>query len=157
MEKINQWLTLAANVGVLAGIVFLIIEVEQNTRAQHGSTMQAFVAATAENNGILSASDDLTAIVVRGDSEGIDVLDPVEKRRYLHLATQVFQGWEALYLQTLNGTIDESFWKSKRPGLADTLDQQGVRDFWATNAHLWFDPRFRSEIESIAEERGIEL
>jgi len=97
------------------------------------------------------------SIIVRGDSDGMDVLDAVEKRRYLHLAIQVFQGWEALYLQTLNGTIDESFWKSKRPGLADTLDQKGVRDFWETNAHLWFDPRLRLEIESLAKEAGTEL
>ena len=33
MEKLNQWLTLAANLGVLAGLVFLALEIQQNTSA----------------------------------------------------------------------------------------------------------------------------
>jgi hypothetical protein len=157
MEKVNRWLTLVANVGVLVGIVFLIVELDQNTQSQNGSTIQAFVASTAANNSILSSSEDLMAITDRGDREGLDSLDAVEKRRYVHLAIQAFSGWEALYLQTLIGTIDESFWASKRAGLADTLTNKGVRDFWAVNADLWYDPRFRAEIEAIAKEAGIEL
>lgn len=157
MEKVNQWLALVANVGVLVGIVFLIIELDQNTRAQKGSTIQAFVASTGGNNGILASSEDLMRIADQGDREGIGALDVVEQRRYGHLAVQVFSGWEALYLQTLIGTIDESFWASKRAGLADTFRNRGVRDFWAANAKLWYDPRFREEVEAIAKDAGIEL
>ncbi len=83
MEKMNRWMTLLANIGVLVGIGFLIVEIEQNTRAQNGSTIQAFVTAAAENNTALSTSADLMAIVVRGDSEGIGALNDIERRRYL--------------------------------------------------------------------------
>lgn len=157
MERMNQWMSLLANLGVLVGIGFLIVEIEQNTRAQNGATMQAFVTAAAENNTPLSTSADLMAIVVRGDSDGIGALSDIEQRRYLSLAIQVFQSWEALYLQTESGTIEESFWASKRPGLAGTLSKRGVREFWSLNAQLWFDPRFQAEIRAIAEEAGIGL
>ena len=96
MERMNQWMSLLANLGVLVGIGFLIVEIEQNTRAQNGATMQAFVTAAAENNTPLSTSADLMAIVVRGDSDGIGALSDIEQRRYLSLAIQVFQSWEAL-------------------------------------------------------------
>ncbi|HSG97295.1 MAG: hypothetical protein GWP60_11295 [Gammaproteobacteria bacterium] len=33
-ERANQWLTLVANIGVVAGIVFLAIEIQQNTESQ---------------------------------------------------------------------------------------------------------------------------
>lgn len=33
LDSVNKWLTLTANVGVLAGIVFLAVEINQNTRA----------------------------------------------------------------------------------------------------------------------------
>jgi len=157
MEKLNQWLTLAANLGVLVGIVFLVLEIDQNTRAQNSSTIQEFVAATAENNSILATSEDLMVIASTGDLEGLDALSEVEQRRYTHLATQVFAGWESLYLQRLNGTIDPSYWESKRPGLAETFTKKGVRDFWRANAHLWYDPRFRVEIESLVEDAGIDI
>ena len=32
-DSMNKWLTLAANLGVVAGLVFLRIEINQNTRA----------------------------------------------------------------------------------------------------------------------------
>ena len=32
MEKLNQWLTLSANVGIIVGIVFLAFELNQNNR-----------------------------------------------------------------------------------------------------------------------------
>lgn len=32
LEKLNQWLTLAANLGVLIGLVFLIVELNQSNR-----------------------------------------------------------------------------------------------------------------------------
>ena len=157
MERINTWLTSLANVGVLVGIVFLIVEVNENTQSQNGTTIQAFVASTAENNTALAVSGELMAIAERGDREGLDALNPVETRRYIHLATQVFAGWEALYLQTLIGTIDESFWASKRAGLAATLANRGIQDFWLSNAALWYDARFRAEIEAIAKEASIDL
>ncbi len=33
-EKLNRWLTLGANFGVLVGIIFLAIEIRQNTESQ---------------------------------------------------------------------------------------------------------------------------
>lgn len=30
-ESINHWVTLVANIGVIAGIVFLVLEIQQNT------------------------------------------------------------------------------------------------------------------------------
>lgn len=34
-DKVNQWLTLVANISVVAGIVFLAVEVRQNTESQN--------------------------------------------------------------------------------------------------------------------------
>lgn len=65
-----------------------------------------------------------------GDREGLYALDPVEKHRYTHLATQVFAGCEAPHLQALIGTNDESFWASKRAGLASTRSSRGIQDCW---------------------------
>ncbi len=44
-EALNRWLTLTANVGVIAGIVFLAVEIRQNTdmmRAQTRSSVTAW-------------------------------------------------------------------------------------------------------------------
>ena len=45
MDRLNQWMTLAANVGVLIGIIFLAYEIRQNTDAVHAQTREAILAA----------------------------------------------------------------------------------------------------------------
>ena len=38
MNKMNQWMTVTANLAVIAGIVFLGVEIQQNTRAIENQT-----------------------------------------------------------------------------------------------------------------------
>ena len=45
LEKLNHWLTLAANLGVLAGIIFLAIEIQQSTNAQLATSRQQVMEA----------------------------------------------------------------------------------------------------------------
>jgi len=40
-DKINRWLTLGANLGVLIGIAFLVVEIRQNTTALTAAAYQA--------------------------------------------------------------------------------------------------------------------
>ena len=62
MDKLNQWLTLVANLGVIAGLVFVGIEVRQNTLAIERELATSF----ADNvHGTLANSDHLTAIAAK--------------------------------------------------------------------------------------------
>ena len=45
MDRLNQWLTLLANLAVLVGIVFVALEIQQNTEATHAQTREAVLAA----------------------------------------------------------------------------------------------------------------
>jgi hypothetical protein len=40
-DKINRWLTLGANLGVVVGIAFLVVEIRQNTTALEAGAYQA--------------------------------------------------------------------------------------------------------------------
>ena len=41
MEKLNHLLTLLANIGVIAGIIFLAVEINQNTDMMRAQTRSA--------------------------------------------------------------------------------------------------------------------
>ena len=43
IDTVNRWLTLAANIGVLIGIAFLIVEINQNTQATNTASRDASV------------------------------------------------------------------------------------------------------------------
>jgi hypothetical protein len=60
IDKFNQWLTLVANIGVVAGLVFLAFEVRQNTLAMEREVTISY----ADNiHGSLADSDHLAPIV----------------------------------------------------------------------------------------------
>ena len=41
--KLNSWLTLAANIGVILGLLLLVVEIRQNTAASRAQTAQAII------------------------------------------------------------------------------------------------------------------
>ena len=42
--KVNEWLTLIANIAVVCGIVFLAVEIRQNNELRRSESRQALVA-----------------------------------------------------------------------------------------------------------------
>jgi len=77
IDSINKWLMLAANLGVIAGIIFLAIEINQNSellQAQvsynHKETRSAFGMASLNYDG-------LAEIIIKVDN-GVD-LSPIKK------------------------------------------------------------------------------
>ena len=64
-KSLNQWLTLIANLGVLLGIIFLVIEINQNTEAIRIESAIAEFSATDAAFGPAAYQSDVTDIVVR--------------------------------------------------------------------------------------------
>ncbi len=59
LQKLNQWLTLLANIGVVAGIIFLAVEIRTNTETNRIAILQNYSnnwmhihAQLAENHGL---------------------------------------------------------------------------------------------------------
>lgn len=82
LEKLNQWLTLVANVGVIAGLVFLAVQVRANTEANLISLYQASSSDWMQINGRLMDRD-IATLLDKAFSDA--ALTSVEKRQ--------FDGW----------------------------------------------------------------
>ena len=79
LERTNQWLLFATNVGVIVGLVILIIEIGQNTTAIEN---QIDVAVFSQGSaGYIIENPDLAELWVRSASEAWDSFSPVEKAR----------------------------------------------------------------------------
>ena len=64
MKKIDlsQSIVILANIGVIAGIVFLAVEIRQNTVSNQSAAYQSWVAANMALNASLIPADKVTAI-----------------------------------------------------------------------------------------------
>ncbi len=81
-DSINRWASLSANIGVLIGLVFLIVELKQANdlalASAYRSRGEEIQAAMQE----IALSADLAEIQVKVTTQGLDALDDVETVRY---------------------------------------------------------------------------
>jgi hypothetical protein len=143
----NQWLTLLANIGVLAGIVFLAFELQQNT---HQLKLQSYQAWQAANNDInMSITDpELSAIVSSGHEGSVKLTkDNYIAYAMFHMSMmQMAQSTHYLYLQ---GAIDEELWRAEMNRAAEIVSLRGVRQWWDAGGKTQLTPSFVEFLESI--------
>lgn len=79
IERANQWFTLITNIGVMAGLIFLIIEVSQNTVAIENQIDVAVYSDAPIR--LLVENPDLAELHVRSETEAWEDFSPVEQER----------------------------------------------------------------------------
>jgi hypothetical protein len=117
-DKINRWLTLGANIGVLIGIVLLLIELDQNSdllRAQiHQARSDTHVGHRL--NDVESVT--LAAIRMKLQANGyprntasIDALTPEELFRFKDYKAARHTDLDNLHYQYQQGYLDEEYYR----------------------------------------------
>ncbi len=147
MDKLNKWLNLFANLGVMAGLVFLAIEINQNT--------QATIAAASEN--ITSQSLDYFSIgidsqvLARGlykQSVG-EELDEFEKHQIWWHQYFNFRVFESAYLQYRRGFYEQTEWDRYRRIIRNRLTNDPfAMQMWVESSEKWTSV-FASEVNKI--------
>ena len=79
----NQPLTLLANLGVVAGLIFVALEVRTNTASNNIAIEQNYAANWMIINSTIAANADLAALLQKGLTG--EELDPAESRQFRHL------------------------------------------------------------------------
>jgi hypothetical protein len=105
---LNQWLTLAANLGVIAGIVFLGLEIQQNNAVSMSQVYQARMDSRRELV-ILGMAQDMSAILQKASSPSyanLNDLSEVERRQVRQLNTLWMAWWDNLIYQESLGLIE---------------------------------------------------
>jgi len=155
MKKIDlsQAVTILANIGVIAGIVFLAMELQQNTQQLK---LQSYQAWQSENNEInMRISDpELSAIVSSGHRDSTNLTsDNYIAYAMFHMSfMQMAQSTHYLYLQ---GSMDSELWQSEMDRAAAILTFPGVRQWWDSGGRTQLTPSFASFIESVQTDQTI--
>jgi len=105
-EKLNRWLTLLANFGVVIGLALLIYELrESQNLAETESAVQRLdqmQLARVE----LATSEDLASIRVKALSEGVESLTSVEIYKLQQWESSVRLRMQSHYIQYARGYLD---------------------------------------------------
>lgn len=159
-EKINSWLTLSANLGVLIGLIVLIVELDQNSdlvRAQiHQARADNFVAhrmSLADSELLLPAMVKFSAAGGPSDVSALSKLDPIERERLRRFYGAMLYEYDNLYFQYRNGLLDEDFYSVRVVNTVRRLrpiwSELGLIKLGAENPRV--TKSFAAEIERITE------
>ncbi len=152
LDRLNRWMTLAANIGVIAGILFLSFELRQNTMASRLQAASDFQDSFSEIEFFISQSPEFAALLVKGRKG--EELTETDQLRLTTFYGNVLRTWQNSHLQHLSGALDGDIWQGSQVRLTVVLKgDRGLLDHWQTNKSQ-FSPAFNNMISSIITEPG---
>ena len=81
-EKVNSWLSLVANFGVIAGLIFLGYEIRQNTTQLRSEASYSINEALSTLNAGIYSDPVFADIMIRGEAD-FSSLTPVERQQFV--------------------------------------------------------------------------
>jgi hypothetical protein len=105
VDRVNRWLALAANVGVLAGILLLVFELNQNRQMMRAQTRNDLAMGSMQLLTMPSMSLQLAGVIRRGDAA--EELNPDEQLQYRRYVISTFRYYQNAYYQHRMGLYDE--------------------------------------------------
>ncbi len=138
VEKLNQWLTLLANVGVLLGIAFLAFEVQQNTTAIQSQTRATVFSGVQEELWKNMEYTDVTLNMLSSRQN----LSPEEKVRFDAWMMASMKAREFAWLEFRSGNFDPIQWEQEQIVISLVLGCSRCRDWWKKLGRLGFNPEF---------------
>ena len=154
-DRINRWLTLGANIGVLIGIVVLTIEIAQNT-----DMMRAQMAQERANQIVQSLDADIhsdywPAIAAKRDeaanpSDWIASLTGEELQRVLYTYYRDINDIRNQFYQYDQGYLSQEIWEASSRGQIIRLLNLGAA--LGRPERFEGNAEFKAEIRRVAEE-----
>ena len=131
---------------VIIGLVFVGVEIRENTVAQQFSATQTLVS---EYNSAVSAINDreFVCIYIRAGNDFIG-LSQSDKIRFSILMQPVFRTFEQLHYSDLKGTIDVNVYSGFERQFAAMMRLPGNQQYWEAR-RSWFGETFQEYTDRI--------
>ena len=147
MEKLNKWLTLLANIGVVVGIVVLVVEVRQNTLATRAASRDAAVGHSLNffeqrlDNQVIGRAEYKLRL-----GEEIDGFERSQLTAHQYYNFLVF---ENIFTQYNEGVLTEEEWNKYKNIILVLWEQNEiVQEMWQSTPTHW-TAEFRAQVNSL--------
>jgi hypothetical protein len=138
-DRVNRWLTLLANVGVLIGLILLTIEVRHAIDLAELEAYRHRGTEIQEAMQQLALSSDLAGVVAKSRDAGVEALSPAERVRlnawYLAMVFRMQNQFNDYQL----GYLDEAPYRAMLRSAAATVS---ISEQLGVDIETDFDPAF---------------
>jgi hypothetical protein len=119
---------------VVASLLYLAVQVRQNTRQARLAAQQATVHELGQALRA-QAQDREWATLLSRALQGLEELDKVERVQFLSHVGSILRLYESAYLHYLEGTLDPRFWRGFERAITDVIGYPGIRSALALRRH----------------------
>ncbi len=147
-DRLNRWLTLGANIGVLVGFIFLIVEIRHTNDLARASAYRSRGTEIQEAYQAVALDPELSRIVLKFNQQGIDGLTDHERIRYTYWQIAKQLRMQNQFNDYQMGFLDEDVYQAALNGAANWYD------LWMELGIPIEDPEFKTAIESVRKPRS---
>jgi len=142
-DRLNRWLTLGANIGVLGGLIFLVVEIRHSNDLARASAYRSRGSEIQEAFQAVALDSELSQIVLKFNQQGIDGLTDHERIRYTFWQYAAQLRMQNQFNDYQMGFLDEDLYQSALHTAAERYD------LWMELGINIEDPKFKAAIQSV--------
>jgi len=148
-EKLNNWLSLLGNVGVIVGIIFLAIEISQNTDMMRSQTRDSITGKNLDLLMAIGADEYASDIFSRGMNSELEgaVADSGESFSFFYMFQGTVRIWENEWYQYQQGMFDDDEFAARKRSWSRAMSPPGAKDMWER-----IKPMFSEEFQNAMDE-----
>jgi hypothetical protein len=148
-EALGAIANLLAAIGVIATLIYLSIQIRQNTKAVRSSSIQNLVQGFSTTAQAAIENEHIIPLLLKGNA-GADALTEVERARLHFWFIMTFRRFEGVYFQRDLGIVDADVIDGFERSHLAVLASKGAQEWWATSKGI-FNSGFVRYVEQLLE------
>ena len=153
LEELYYVSQIVAVIGIFGSLVFVGLQIRQNTRATRAASHNAVSNSLNEINRMFAETADLTRIWLAGMSDR-QALTPEERWRFDATARAYMHVCETMYIQASLGTGDKGVLQAEEEGIRVVFGAPGIREWWGENPY-GFCKEFRTYVTKLISPKDV--
>ncbi len=145
-EQWKDWFEIVGIVAIVGSLVFVGLEVRQNTLAVQDSSHQTSLVMSHDSTEKLW--DTNFAATYENGIRSYSNLDGAEKRQFDQYVAQRINIWEYAFAARERGVMTEELWQSWDRFFSVEMQQESWRDVWRSRNHGYSNP-FNAHVEAV--------
>ena len=129
LENIAHFGEIVGAVAVVISLIYLAIQVRQNTKAQRTENFSRALDRVAAMQATLSRDSEAAGLISKGVADASS-LAPTERIQFTWAMYEFFGAFEFMFLAAKSKEIPDEVWERWSAGVAFWLAFPGVRTWW---------------------------
>lgn len=149
-DAINAVGEMLGALAVLVSLLYLSVQIRQNTASVKSSTFQNAITSISHVSLAIATDKEAANVVYTAFAGNTAELSEQERFRAGLLLTGLFRNYENFWFQYQSGVMDEDMWQGICNAMLGYYRMPYVRQWWAERSSI-FSPKFAEFLDRLAE------